>query len=1417
MLLLALNSSVAVAEDTTTISENEVKISEESTAEMSKEEIEIETSSTKESFKTSEKNDRDDKTNKNLKGKPVSDIYGLTYKENIYPVNLYERYTIDLTYDYYGIEDTVDKKEPATRGSANRFFTNNGSRAYTYEWVTPEGASFNYRTYEAKNTYAGELKEGFNTAQIRIRNSGGTSVNQVVDVPVFLETPYFQILDDTYAIKINRTTDKGTGIPYLSAKDIRRESKANINKKLEEELIFELYDINTQELVPEDSVPVSFKDSSVEDEYARGQRDIIIDVAGNEYTVPDSLLIVSDNLIKEFGDLEEWSYVNYNDAQGKVVNPINNTQIAMPNRGIRGKMDQINGYLLRDRYDFGIGYERGWGSNKPRVPEVRSRTQVATNFGIRDVGPGSLYMTSSSSNWSAGNAFSNWPQVEELSNRPGHLRAIVDNTVTGKYFLKKNRELLQIQVDPTNNVTYALGNGLSRNLNFSTRNYMYNNERQTREFAASEIIDTDYYTDTVPMVTLGKHKGFKLLAPRVSQNNYNNMELSVKIKDENGNWLTDIEKYKVDSVGGTTSNPFGPAMEKSGQEVDSYYEVAGRQLTSAGTDSAFALGTPWKKVGFDEQLISGYDMFLGNEIEYMSLDLDPKEAHIYQDQFDEKIKTDFFVGKLAQNAERVKEGNLEVSYPDGYVDKFFAKTLNNSSITGTYQFDRSHLPKELNNVSGTKITYPLKTIFVNQSNTPLNDLPSNEAFYNLNVYNLGATGDLQRLKKGAAFNKKAKDVVSKPVYLPGHAQYINYVYMLDGKEIEKNNPTLKELGIDEENDKMQYLTVKMTDNHPNENNRSSLIRVPVLVSNDITSKGVLAYGEDFKTEPVDMTKWTDKEIDDFFIKQSKATGFNLDTNPAERIPVEIDRKDVPLKLNARDQFVFKIIAVSPTNQDVKDIKEVTVTVASKIEAQANPQKLPLGKKSSELDLKDFVKEVEASGEIIDKDKYEVTLLEQIPDVVTEKDKPVNIPVEVRLAGDPEGSGERVEVPVSVLWGSSISFGGDEVDGRMGGGAYTLHDGKKPYISAVSGLKKSNDILPINPAFSTEYLKFGWYDLESSSSIYPISKSIDDSQNTKPSFEISALGIDNKQSTLDKWATRDVNYGDIVRGWSKEPEKQYQSQSEKLAPYNKTQDEIYYEVIKTEKGQADYRRLQFNQVLVTEQEIQYDITKKELDTNAKNYLPFKKLVEDEQRTAKVIGFKEGEYPDVSKPNDKATGTIVVEETLATSNKKIHYEVEVPFVAVDGGLSFLSADNLNFGSRKLPDKDVYFAPESKSNKVVIEDSRFRSQEANAPEVKGWVLKAKLESGLHYGEGTNRKDLEGSSIIKYHEKNDITLNESPQEVYTKTIAQFGENIIEWNNETNEGYRLYVRGGTAEKEVDYKATMIYSIDDGPIIKSLK
>jgi Fe-S cluster assembly iron-binding protein IscA len=70
----------------------------------------------------------------------------------------------------------------------------------------------------------------------------------------------------------------------------------------------------------------------------------------------------------------------------------------------------------------------------------------------------------------------------------------------------------------------------------------------------------------------------------------------------------------------------------------------------------------------------------------------------------------------------------------------------------------------------------------------------------------------------------------------------------------------------------------------------------------------------------------------------------------------------------------------------------------------------------------------------------------------------------------------------------------------------------------------------------------------------------------------------------------------------------------------------------------------------------------------------------------------------------------------------------------------------------------------------------------------------------------------------KGDKTLSKDAVVVYeiSDKAAEKGENVIRWNNQLNEGYRLFVKNGTAKKGERYESTIIYSLDDKPKAKAV-
>lgn len=96
--------------------------------------------------------------------------------------------------------------------------------------------------------------------------------------------------------------------------------------------------------------------------------------------------------------------------------------------------------------------------------------------------------------------------------------------------------------------------------------------------------------------------------------------------------------------------------------------------------------------------------------------------------------------------------------------------------------------------------------------------------------------------------------------------------------------------------------------------------------------------------------------------------------------------------------------------------------------------------------------------------------------------------------------------------------------------------------------------------------------------------------------------------------------------------------------------------------------------------------------------------------------------------------------------------------------------------------------------------------------------MEKPLQYEEGQNVYELTGSSIVLFgsNGKGDTTLTDTPKIIKQVPDNSGGKNVISWNNKTNEGYRLFVKQGTAKKNKKYQGTFIYSIDDSPEVKAV-
>ena len=240
--------------------------------------------------------------------------------------------------------------------------------------------------------------------------------------------------------------------------------------------------------------------------------------------------------------------------------------------------------------------------------------------------------------------------------------------------------------------------------------------------------------------------------------------------------------------------------------------------------------------------------------------------------------------------------------------------------------------------------------------------------------------------------------------------------------------------------------------------------------------------------------------------------------------------------------------------------------------------------------------------------------------------------------------ERIHFQMPVVWGDSIVFGGSDPIAMRTVAAFTLHHrGTSPVITAVTGRNNSGlTNFEINENYlGQNYYNFSWYNLSQ--------KNILDLTNDSADRAVSARGNARNQDILNSWNTQInyVNYGDVVRSWVADPEKNAVTNSMTIdAPFVFNGGEVYYEI--TTNG---YRKLDINTLTPTEQSIERGASQASLDSQVSRFLDT-----SGKENLRVVRFLD--YPDTSTLGEK-TGTIQVEETLSTG-KTVTYDYTVPFV-------------------------------------------------------------------------------------------------------------------------------------------------------------
>ncbi|EPH98401.1 hypothetical protein D920_01669, partial [Enterococcus faecalis 13-SD-W-01] len=432
---------------------------------------------------------------------------------------------------------------------------------------------------------------------------------------------------------------------------------------------------------------------------------------------------------------------------------------------------------------------------------------------------------------------------------------------------------------------------------------------------------------------------------------------------------------------------------------------------------------------------------------------------------------------------------------------------------------------------------------------------------------------------------------------------------------------------------------------------------------------------------------------------------------------------------------------------------VTINVLAPLNVSIENIPVLLGTPTTEVEAMDFnpYLEVTMGDQILTSDQYDVTFIRNNFFNTAIAGTPQNRP-RIRVSYTEEGIPPvEVELPIVVEWGNSIVFGGDNDLNTQTAAAFTLHHGTQPRIISAFGNGTANSMLH-QGYIAVPYYRLNWFDMGNS-----LNATLSDNAGN---FSITAQG-NSFRSVAHTWGTRLVNYGDVVRTWVAEADKNVLRVNDQFVNHG---GEVYYEV--TPSG---YRPLSINRAVTTEHEIEMDTSEAELQNRVAEFIDISNLP-----NMRVVEF--AELPDVTRPG-KSPGVIRVAETLA-SGKEAMYEYTVDFNVIS---------NASLIDVNLPKEMVFGSTDLYEGKVVspvytIENNSERGVRVNIQKVDVTANDnqlALLDSTANEPTGTSnavRLVMEaGTTTVGLHENtsNQLLANLSPSQSAQFTIGgnYFGE----------------------------------------------
>lgn len=1238
---------------------------------------------------------------------------------------------------------TVGVDLPVTMGtnavnlfSAYKTTTSTVTVDSTYEWVTSEG-----EPTDPINTFKSS-EVGFHWGYIKMTEKLNPQISTIIPLPITVTAPDQGL-----------TVDGKVGLSYnptaLNAAEIKGKTVPQIISLLSDKLDLKVWELTTGE-----NLAVRITSSTISQAF-RGVGDVTVTITKGTETLTSviKVLVASDDVFAGEG-LDEWENIPLGSAQGTITNPINKSQMGFPGRGLSGDTTH-DGFVIKDAQ--GAGYVHS--NSNSRISDIPG------------VGSTPLY-NNGTAGWQRANGLgrSNFPQI------------------TSKYFLRKGNNLKQILVDTTNQIMYVYNLGLARNLNFSIELDMYNLQSGARDFSMLESVDTNYVSDNVPIYALGNNSGF-YMQPAAGR------RFTIRLKDSQGNWLSDYTKYIAGSYTntgvGAGTNYFGNKFAGTGTESRNLPE--GTPIAT-NVDTAYQLGAPWKSIPQDSALKTGYQVFAGNELPYMQMKATPETWNIYQDDSRTSFETDYTLSRIPNATDY---GTIHVTYPNGQEGTQPFTSTANKTATGHISIPRAALPDVLNDVTGSIKTYTTGIVAINEAPGLMQGLPSVDYTVNIKVYNLSATPIAQSIRQNTAWTKTAASLVKDPVIIPGHTATYEFV---DG------TPNTSKLGL-------QYIKVRMTDR--DEPTQTKIIEVPLNVTAAVPpTTGLTMAANDFTVRKSGLINTTEDQIKQMILKNSKAIGWDNATGLSDGITLSVTATTLtPISNSGTYTATIRATKGSTTAQ-----KNINITVSSGLDAIGVLQSVTLGTSAdywTPARLKVAVKDVQVDGVAVT--DYSVTVI-SAPDtkrVSTTTDPFVPMMVKVTDNQNPSNTVD-VEVAVRVTWGYAVAFGGSNTITTAPTGqstfALSLHedsDGNPTLVSGYGNLPKANEGTPLSSSIGVQpYYQITRYDLSGQATGVTNATEVTNGPNAAGDVTFQGLGNNTPAQLVDTFGTAGqlaVNYGDILRLYVKDGQRTLYTNNAgptQLLGGVPNDETIFVVVTKT-----GFVPLYFNQLDAKDISIASELTSTQTGyddsyTNISSYFTIPNGVSGTNYTrVTTAGFKT--YPKLNLAvGEEGTGSVyVTESTTATSDKYLKYAYDVTFVGSGPELQIVEPlAPLSFGTQKIKSHTQEIKRTDPNWGFTVLDSRLVRN--------GWVIQAKMENPFETGSEGNNKELKGAALQLKRTSGNLNLNEDFQTIYQKDTPS-ANNLVSWN--ADEGFFLQVPSGAIDKDATYTSRVDMILTNAP------